>query len=311
MGKSSSVWRRADTWFIVGVAAMAGSVLVVAAALVVLLSIQAAPAFQAFGLGFFVSRMWDPVDNEFGALPFLYGTLVTSFLALFMVIFVGIGSAVFLTQYVKGWIASVTGFLIELLAAIPSVVYGLWGIFVVAPWLRSRVEPWLAEHFGFLPLFQGPQLGVGLLAASFILAIMILPTVASLSRDVMAVVPAPLKEGALALGATHWEMIRTIVLPYSWPGVIGALMLGLGRALGETMAVTMVIGNRPDISVSLFAPGHSMASVIANEFTEATSEVHIAALSEIGLVLFLVTALFSLLSRWMVVRLMARAGREE
>ncbi|MBX6396248.1 MAG: phosphate ABC transporter permease subunit PstC, partial [Alicyclobacillaceae bacterium] len=238
-------------------------------------------------------------------------TVVTSLLALLLVSGVGIGSAIFLTQYVRGWIASVMGFLIELLAAIPSVVYGLWGIFVVAPWLRSTVEPWLGDHFGFLPIFRGAPLGVGLLAAGFILAIMILPTVTSLSREVMATVPPALKEGALALGATHWEMIRSTVLPYSWPGIVGALMLGLGRALGETMAVTMVIGNRPEISASLFAPGHSMASVIANEFTEATSQIHISALSEIGLLLFLITALFSLLSRWMVLRLMARAGREE
>lgn len=310
MGRLRFLSRQADTWFRIGVSAMAILLLLTAAALVVLLAIQSMPSFRQFGLGFFIGRQWDPVNNEFGALPFVYGTVVTSLIALILVIFVGIGSAIFLTQYLKGWLSSAVGFIIELLAAIPSVVYGLWGIFAIAPWMRTSVEPWLGAHLGFLPLFQGTPYGVGLLTAGFILAIMILPTVTSLSRDIMAVVPSAIKEGALALGATHWEMIRSTVLPYSWPGIIGALMLGLGRALGETMAVTMVIGNRPEVSASLFAPGHSMASVIANEFTEATSHLYLSALSEIGFTLFIVTALFSLLSRWLVVRLMARAGRE-
>lgn len=257
-------------------------------------------SIEKFGLSFLTNTIWDPVKEEFGALPFIFGTLMTSLIALLLACPVGIGTAIFLNEIAPAKVRVAVSFLVELLAAIPSVVYGLWGIFVLAPWLRKAVEPWLAKWFGYLPLFQGPPLGLGMLAGGLILAVMILPTVAAISREVMAAVPSTHREAALALGATQWEMIRMAVLTYSKSGILGAVMLGLGRALGETMAVTMVIGNRPEILPSLFAPAYSMASVIANEFTEATSNLYLSALVEIALILFAITLILNTLARLLV-----------
>ena len=260
------------------------------------------PAIQRFGPGFLWGRTWNPVTGEFGALPFIFGTVVSSMLALMIGGPISLGAAIYLSELAPGWLRDPASFLVELLAAIPSVVYGLWGIFVLSPWLRSVVEPALGGTLGFLPLFQGPSYGIGMLAGGIIVAIMIIPTVTAVSRDVMRAVPDSQREAILALGATHWEAIWLAVVPYARSGIIGAVILGLGRALGETMAVTMVIGNRPDISASLFAPGYTMASVIANEFTEATSALYLSALVEIGMVLLGVTLLLNALARLLVWR---------
>ncbi|MHB8076157.1 phosphate ABC transporter permease subunit PstC [Desulfosporosinus fructosivorans] len=261
---------------------------------------SALPSIEKFGFSFITGREWDPVKEQFGALPFIYGTLVTSLLALIIAAPIGLGVAIFLNEMATSRVRSVIAFLVEMLAAIPSVVYGLWGIFVLAPWLRETVEPGLAKWFGFLPLFQGTPLGFGMLAGGLILAIMILPTIAAISGEVMAAVPNEQREAALALGATKWEMIRIAVLPYARSGILGGVMLGLGRALGETMAVTMLIGNRPDILPSLFAPAYSMAAVIANEFTEATYELYLSSLVEIGLILFGITLILNVFARLLV-----------
>lgn len=261
---------------------------------------SARPSIDKFGFSFITGRVWDPVKEQFGALPFIYGTLVTSFLALIIAAPIGLGVAIFLNEMATSKVRSVIAFLVEMLAAIPSVVYGLWGIFILAPWLRQTVEPALGKWFGFIPLFQGTPLGFGMLAGGLILAVMILPTIAAISGEVMAAVPKEQREAALALGATKWEMIRISVLPYAKSGILGGIMLGLGRALGETMAVTMVIGNRPDILPSLFAPAYSIAAVIANEFTEATYDLYLSALVEIGLILFGITLILNVFARLLV-----------
>jgi phosphate transport system permease protein len=265
-------------------------------------------SIRKFGFGFVVGTSWDPVRELFGALPFIYGTLVSSFLALFIAVPISLGVAVYLAELAPGFVRKPLGFMVELLAAIPSVVYGLWGIFFLAPWLREHVQPELAQAFGFLPLFEGTPRGFGMLAAGLILAIMILPTIASVSRDVMRSVPNVYREGALALGATRWETVWAAVFPLARSGIVGATILGLGRALGETMAVTMVIGNRAEISASLFAPSATMASVIANEYTEAASDVYLSALSEIGLLLFAVTVLLNIVARLLVWRVNRMPG---
>jgi len=260
------------------------------------------PSLRRFGPGFITSTEWDPVRDLFGAAPFIYGTLVSSFLALAIAVPVALGVALFLTELAPTWLRQPLAFVVELLAAIPSVVYGLWGIFALAPFLRDHVEPGLAKSLGFLPFFRGPRQGYGMLAGGIILAIMILPTIASVSREVFRAVPDTYREGALALGATQWESLRDVVLPFARSGLVGAIILGLGRALGETMAVTMVIGNRTEISASLFAPSYTMASVIANEFTEATGDLYLASLAEIGLLLFFVTLLLNIVARLLVWR---------
>ncbi|HEX6765127.1 MAG TPA: phosphate ABC transporter permease subunit PstC [Polyangiaceae bacterium] len=258
--------------------------------------------FRVFGFGFVTGAIWDPLREVFGALPFVYGTVVSSLLALLLAVPVSLGVAVYLSEFAPPRLRQTLGFLVELLAAVPSVVYGLWGVFVLAPWLRDSVEPMLAGTFGFLPLFRGSHQGYGMLAGGTVLAIMIVPTISSVSREVLSSVPLSLREGALALGATRWEAVRLGVLPYARSGLFGAILLGLGRALGETMAVTMVIGNRAEISASLFAPSYTMASVLANEFTEATGELHLAALAEIGFLLFVVTVLLNVVARLLVSR---------
>ncbi|MGE0614480.1 MAG: phosphate ABC transporter permease subunit PstC [Bacteriovoracia bacterium] len=271
--------------------------------LIALFLLRAAwPSITRFGFAFVTSSVWDPVREIFGSAPVIYGTIVSSLLAIGIGGPIGVGIALALTDLLPRTAAKVLGFLVEMLAAIPSVVYGLWGIFVLAPWLRTTVEPFLAKTLGFLPFFQGPAYGVGMLAAGVILAIMIIPTISSLSREVFNSIPRAQREAALAIGATRWEMMRLSVLGSAKSGVFGAIILGLGRALGETMAVTMVIGNRAQISASLFAPGQTMSSVLANEYAEATSDFHLAALMEIGLVLFAVTFIINALARLFVWR---------
>ena len=289
-----------DRVFSLLIRAAVWAVVLVGAALVLVMIVAALPSVRAFGWRFPVTSTWDPVASSFGALPFVYGTVVSSLLALLIALPLSLGAAIYLAEFAPPMIRSAIAFLIELLAAIPSVVYGLWGIFVLAPWLRQWVQPALGASLGFLPLFQGPPYGVGMLAAGLILAIMIVPFITAVGQEVLLAVPNVQREAALALGATRWETTRLAVLRYGRSGLIGAVLLGLGRALGETMAVTMVIGNRPEIAVSLFAPGYTMASVIANEFTEATSDLYLAALVEIGLLLFVVTVVVNALARLLV-----------
>jgi phosphate transport system permease protein len=248
-------------------------------------------ALRKFGWHFLTSTDWDPVSEQFGALPFIFGTLVSSAIALCVAVPLSIATAVFLTEIAPYWIRQVLTIFIELLAAVPSVILGLWGIFVMVPWLRQSLFPLLRRSLGFVPLFNGPIYGVSMLAGGILIAIMILPIITSVSREILRSVPGLQREAAYALGATRWEVTRIAVLSYAKKGLFGAIILGLGRALGETMAVTMVIGNRPEIVASLFAPGYTLASVVANEFTEATSEMYRNALFEIGLVLLGVTVL--------------------
>jgi len=257
-------------------------------------------AWHAFGWKFFVGRDWDPVNDQFGALPFVFGTIVSSILALIIAIPLAVGVAVFITEISPPWLKGALAFTTELLAAIPSVIYGLWAIFIMVPLLRQYVQPWLAKTLGWTGLFEGPPYGIGMLAAGIILAIMIIPIISSITREVMTAVPQHQREAVLALGATRWEMIRMGVLRNARAGILGGIILGLGRALGETMAVTMVIGNRPEIARSLFAPGYTMASVIANEFSEATGNLYLSSLVEIGLALFLVTIVVNILAQFLV-----------
>jgi len=267
------------------------------------IGIAAWPSLKAFGVSFLWSSAWDPVARQFGALPFIWGTVVSSLLALLIAVPLGLGVAIFLVELAPRWLAAPVAFLTELLAAIPSVVYGLWGIFVLIPWLRTVVEPFLQRWLGFLPLFQGPTYGVGMLAAGVILAIMIVPFISAVSREMLLAVPRSQREASLAVGATPWETVRHIVIPHARSGIVGAVMLALGRALGETMAVTMVIGNNPSIKASLFAPANTLASVIANEFTEATGELHLGALMDLGLILLLVTVVVNVVARLLVWRI--------
>jgi len=257
-------------------------------------------SWHAFGWKFFGQSDWNPVEDQFGALPFIYGTIISSLLALVIAVPLALGVAVFITEMCPVRLRGALSFTTELLAAIPSVVYGLWAMFVLVPLLRAYVQPFLASALGWTGLFSGPPYGVGMLAAGIILAIMIIPIISSIAREVLSVVPQHQREAALALGATRWEMISLGVLRNARAGIVGAIILGLGRALGETMAVTMVIGNRPEISKSLFAPGYTMASVLANEFSEATGDVYLSALFEIGLALFFVTIVVNALARFMV-----------
>ena len=261
--------------------------------------INSKPSLDKFGWGFLINSTWDPVQEVFGALPIIYGTMVSSLLALIITLPLSLGVAIFLSETAPPWLERPLSFLVELLAGIPSVVYGLWGIFVLVPWLRDEVEPFLADKFGNLPFFQGAPYGFGLLAAVVILSIMVLPIISSISRDVIRDIPQSQREAALALGATKWQSIK-IVLKDGKSGILGATMLGLGRAVGETMAVTMVIGNRPEISASLFDPSYTMASVIANEFTEATSQMYLSSLIELALVLFVITIIINALARLLV-----------
>lgn len=257
-------------------------------------------ARRQFGWGFLFSQTWDPVAGQFGAAAFVYGTLMTSALALIIAVPLGVGVAIFLAELAPPRLSAVAGMLLELLAAIPSVIYGLIGIAVLVPAMRQWVQPFLKTATGGFPLFSGPAYGIGLLTAGIVLAIMIVPFIVSVGREVLLSVPREQREAALALGSTRWESTWKVVLPYARPGLYGAIFLALGRALGETMAVTMVIGNRPEIAASLFAPAYSMAAVIANEFSEATEELYLHALIEVGLVLFLLTMVINVVARGLI-----------
>jgi phosphate transport system permease protein len=298
-----------DRFWAAGLVALGGGLAVVAGVIVLALGRLTMPlAGRVHLLEFLKGQDWDPVALSFGALPFIYGTLVTSLLAILVALPISVGLAIFMVEIAPARLRPVVSFLIETLAAIPSVIYGLWGLFVLVPWLRDSVEPALAGAFGFLPIFQGPQIGLGFLAAGLILAIMILPTIASVTIEVLKTVPASLREAALVLGATRWEAIRLAVLPHARAGIVGATLLGLGRALGETMAVTMVIGNTPEIRTSLFATGYTLPAVIANEFAEATSGEHVAALAGLALVLFGLSVLLNAAARLMVHAVKAATG---
>ena len=264
-------------------------------------------SLRTFGLGFLWSSQWNPVTSQFGALPFIYGTVVSSAIALLLAGFTGILAGIFLAEFAPRRLSTALGFLIELLAAVPSVVYGLWGLFVLAPFVTTWIAPALQGTFGFLPIFQGTIYGVNMLLAGIILALMIVPTITALTRDLVFAMPMRYREASVALGATRWEAVSKVILPALRPGIFGACMLALGRALGETIATTMVIGNRPSISVSLFAPGYTVASVIANEFTEATTNIYISALIELGLILFFVSVVINGAGR-LLLRLLLRFG---
>lgn len=301
-----------DRRFFYGLRALAFFVIFILVAIAGHLIHLAMPAFSKFGFGFLASREWDPVNDQFGAAAFVYGTAISSLVAIAISCPISIGVSLFLNELAPTWFGTLIGFLVEMLAAIPSVVYGLWGIFVMAPWLRATIEPVCIRFLGPLPvigaLFQGPAYGVGMIAAGVVLAIMITPTISAICREVFRAIPTSQREAALALGATRWETIRVSVLRSSILGISGALVLGLGRALGETMAVTMVIGNRPEISASLFAPAQSMASLIANEYAEA-SDIHLSALAAVGLALFVVSFIINSFARLLVWRFKKKESR--
>jgi len=289
-------------------------VLALLAGILVSLFVGALPAIKAFGFKFLVSDAWNPVTDEFGALVPIVGTLATSIVALVIGIPVSFGIALFLTELSPRWLKRPLGTAIELLAGIPSIIYGMWGLFVFAPVFADYIEPWLNDHIGPLPviggLFQGPPMGIGVLTAGIILAIMVIPFIASVMRDVFEVVPGVLKESAYGLGATTWEVVWNIVLPYTKAGVVGGIMLGLGRALGETMAVTFVIGNAHELQKSLLMPGNSIASALANEFTEAVGDLYTSALIELGLILFVITFIVLALSKLLLMQLRKGEGRQ-
>lgn len=295
---------RGDRVFEIVITAFAVSIPVLLAIIAISIGIAAWPALSKSGLSFLTGSKWDVAAGEFGAAPAIYGTVVSSALALIIATPLALGVSIFLSEIAPKWLRQPVGFLVDLLAAIPSVVYGLWGIFVLIPLLRDPIGPFLRDtlHLGSTPLFSGPNYGYSMLGAGVILAIMILPFISAVTREVLLAVPRSQRDAALALGATRWEMIRDAVIPYARSGIIGGIILGLGRALGETMAVTMLIGNRAEISASLFAPGYTMASLIANEFSEATSDAHLSALMGVGAVLFAVTLIVNALARWLVWR---------
>src|ERR1051326_8415576 len=311
----NSTWRRVlsptgntgDAVFRILMLLAALLMVAIVVAMVIALGTDSMLSIRHFGFAFLTSQRWDPIKDDFGALPFVYGTVASSLIALLISVPFSLGIAIFLVEQAPSYIARPVGFLVELLAAIPSVVYGLWGIFVLAPFLRQYVEPALARGLGWLPLFRGTITGIGLLTGGIILAIMVTPIISAVVRDVLTAVPGSQREAALALGATKWDLIR-VVLVNGAPGIAGAVILGLGRALGETMAVTMVTGNRPTISASLFEPSYTIASAIANEFTEATGELYLSALVELGLILFLVTFIVNGIARLLVWNVTRRTG---
>lgn len=299
LGKSKAHERAGDRLFRWGVLAFSGLVVLTAAGIFWQLLSKSWLTWKTFGLSFLWTQRWDPVEDVYGALPFIYGTLMSSAIAMLIAVPLGLGSAVFLAELAPRKVSNVITFMIEILAAIPSVILGLMGIFVLVPAVRW-VEPFLVKYLGFIPLFQGVPYGIGMLASGLILSIMILPYITTISRDVIMAVPASLKEGALALGSTHWEMIRMVVLPYARSAISGSIFLALGRALGETMAVTMVIGNTPQIRMSILEPAYSMSAVLANEFAEATSDLNVHSLIAIGFILFCITIIVNGLARLMI-----------
>jgi phosphate transport system permease protein len=279
----------------------ATTVVLITAALVWELWVNSALPRQKFGLHFFVTSVWDPIMDQFGALPFIYGTMVTSAVALLIAVPLGIGAAIFLAELAPPRVSDTLQFFIDLLAAVPSVIYGLLGVFIVVPLMRTVIYPALNRPFGYLPIFKGPSYGVGFMTAGIVLAIMVIPYIISVSREVLLSVPRDQREAALALGSTRWESTWKVVVPFAKTGIMGSIFLALARALGETMAVTMVIGNTPKIAASLFAPGYSIAAVIANEFTEATGDLYLQSLIALGLVLFLLTFILNGLARLLIV----------
>jgi len=289
-------------------------VLALLLAILISLFISSLPSMHAFGFGFLTSTAWDPVQERFGALVPIFGTLVTSFIALLIGIPVSFGIALFLTELSPIWLKRPIGIAIELLAGIPSIIYGMWGLFVFAPIFADYVQPWLIKYLGSLaiigPLFSGVPQGIGMLTAGIILAIMVIPFIASVMRDVFELVPPMLKESAYGLGATTWEVVWNVVLPYTKVGVVGGILLGLGRALGETMAVTFVIGNAHQVYTSLLAPGNSIASTLANEFTEAVGDLYTSALIELGLLLFLITVIVLALAKLLLLQLAKKEGAQ-
>jgi len=302
--REAPLWKKSflnlDSGFkgLVTVAALA--ILGIVALIVIELMQQSALAWQKFGIHFFFGSDWDPVSGSFGAVPFIYGTIVSSLVALAIAVPLALAVAVFVTEMCPRPLRKPIAYATELLAAIPSVIYGLWAIFVLVPLLRAHVNPIFMRYLGWTGLFAGPDYGYSMFAAGVVLAIMITPIISSIAREVLSVVPQPQREAALALGATRWEMVRMAVLRNARAGIVGAIILGLGRALGETMAVTMVIGNNPHITKSLLAPGYTMASMIANEFAEATDDLYRSALMEVGLALFIVTIIVNILASLMV-----------
>jgi len=292
--------------------AAAVGVLVLLSAVIVSLISGATPALRTFGFEFFVSDRWNPVTEKFGALPAIYGTLLTSFIAMLFAVPIGLLIAFFLTELCPQWLRRPIGIAIELLAGIPSIIYGIWGLFVFAPFLQATLQPFLIDTLGnvpiIAPLFSGPPYGIGMLTAGLVLTIMVLPFITSITRDVFEAVPPVLKEAAYGLGCTTWEVVRYVVLPYARVGVIGGVMLGLGRALGETMAITFVIGNAHRISSSILAPGTTISATIANEFTEAVGDLYTSALIALGLILFIITFIVLAAARYMLLRIERRIG---
>lgn len=295
---------------------LAAGLLVVAvvAGILVMLVVDSWPAIHKFGFGFLTTSSWDPVAQKFGALSSIFGTLVTSAIAIIIGVPVSFGVALFITELAPVWLKRPVGIAVELLAAVPSIIYGLWGLFVFAPWFGDNVEPWLSDNLGDLPvvgpLFQGPPMGIGILTAGIILSVMIIPFMAAVMREVFESVPAVLKESAYGLGATTWEVVWKVVLPFARVGTVGGIMLGLGRALGETMAVTFVIGNSHDISASLLNAGNTISSTLANEFTEASGAIYMSSLIYLGLVLFVITFVVLALAKLMLLKMNAREGKK-
>lgn len=310
--KALSRFRLTDTAFRLATLSAAVTVLLILGGVILSLLIGSLPVIRTFGFGFLTTEVWNPVTEKFGAMAPVYGTLVTAILAMILAVPVGLGIAIFLTELCPERLRRPIGIAIELLAGIPSIIYGIWGLFIFAPFVQQYIEPALITIFGPIPilssLFAGPPYGIGILTASFILAIMVLPFITSISRDVFDTVPVVLKEAARGIGCTPWEVIRKVVIPYTRLGVIGGIMLGLGRALGETMAVTFVIGNAHRISSSLLAPGTTISATIANEFTEAVGDLYTSALIALGLLLFVITFIVLAAARLMLMRIEKKAG---
>ncbi len=301
-----------DRIFQVLVAAAAGFVLLGLGAAALSMLYGVLPAFAKFVFGFLYRSVWDPVRQDFGAFVPIYGTLVTALLAMLVAVPVSFGIALFLTEVAPGWLRGPVAAAIELLAGIPSIIYGMWGLFVFVPFMSDWIEPWVSDHLGQLPVFgallYGPPLGIGMLTAGIILGVMVIPFISSVMRDVFSLVPPPLREAAFGLGATRWEVVRGVVLPYTRTAVVGGIFLGLGRALGETMAVTFVLGNAHDFSISLLKPGNSIAAAIANEFTEADSDIYLSSLIALGFLLFVVTFIVLAIAKVMLLRISRREG---
>lgn len=308
----SKSWLDLDRAFKIGTQSCAVAVLVILCGVILSLVYGALPAFEAFGASFLYTEVWNPVTDRFGALAPVYGTVITSVIAMAVAVPVSFGIALFITLLCPQWLKRPIGIAIELLAGIPSIIYGIWGLFVLAPYLQAHVQPFLIDNLGELPLvgalFAGPPYGIGVFTAGLILAIMVLPFITSIMRDVFETVPELLKESAYGLGATTWEVVWHIIVPYTRVGVIGGVMLGLGRALGETMAVTFVIGNAHRISASILAPGTTISAAIASEFTEAVGELYTSSLFALGLILFAITFVVLAAAKLLLMRLQAKAG---